>query len=129
MTTTMTTGVKVATHETRTNSRIRPHKKKRSRKHLFWGNLAAGQQVNRRRKFSGMMGRAPIDEDDVVGVTGMVNSGGGSGGAGGGGTGIVNSGGSGGAGGGVVDRIVTSGAVALALEEVNWHRSAWWYRR
>jgi hypothetical protein len=40
----------------------------------------------------GMMGGAPVDEDDVVGVTGMVNSaGGGGGGAGGGATGATTS--------------------------------------
>jgi hypothetical protein len=60
---------------------------KRSRKH-FWGNLAAGAAGLIGVAFvSGMMGRAPVDEDDVAGVTGMVNSGGGGGAGGGGGTG------------------------------------------
>jgi hypothetical protein len=53
---------------------------KRSRKH-FWGNLAAGAAgLIGVAVVSGMMGGAPVDEDDVAGVTGMVNSGGGGGG-------------------------------------------------
>jgi hypothetical protein len=56
---------------------------KRSREHV-WGNLAAGAagliSVAAVRR---MMGGAPVDEDDVVGVSGMVNSGGGGGAPGG----------------------------------------------
>jgi hypothetical protein len=60
---------------------------KRSRKH-FWGNLAAGVAgLIGVAVVSGMMGGAPVDEDDVAGVAGMVNSGGGGGAGGGGGTG------------------------------------------
>jgi hypothetical protein len=56
---------------------------KRSREHV-WGNLAAGAAGLIGVAFvSGMMGGAPVDEDDVVGVSGMVNSGGGGGAPGG----------------------------------------------
>jgi uncharacterized membrane protein YgcG len=76
---------------------------KRSRKH-FWGNLAAGAAGLISVGFvSRMMGGAPVDEDDVVGNSGMVNSGGGGGGGGG-----APGGGGGSAGGGGATGAATS---------------------
>jgi hypothetical protein len=58
----------------------------------LWGILAGMVGLIFAAVVRGMMGGAPVDEDDVVGATGMVNSaGGGGGGAGGGATGATTS--------------------------------------
>jgi hypothetical protein len=58
----------------------------------LWGIVAGMVALIFAAVVRGMMGGAPVDEDDVVGVTGMVNSAGGSGGgAGGGATGVTTS--------------------------------------
>jgi hypothetical protein len=72
---------------------------KRSGKFL-WGVAAGAVGLIGATMVVGMMSGGPIDEDDVVGVAGMVNSGGGGGGAGGGAGGGVGGGGAGGGGAG-----------------------------
>lgn len=59
---------------------------KRSGKFL-WGVAAGAVGLIGATMVVGMMSGGPIDEDDVVGVTGLVNSGGGGGGGAGGGAG------------------------------------------
>jgi hypothetical protein len=71
---------------------------KRSGKFL-WGVAAGAVGLIGATMVVGMMSGGPVDEDDVVAVTGMVNSGSGGGGAGGG-AGGAGGGGTGGAGGG-----------------------------
>jgi hypothetical protein len=73
-----------------------PAPEKRSGKFL-WGVAAGAVGLIGATMVVGMVSGGPIDEDDVVGVTGLVNSGGGAGGGGGGGGAGGGAGGGGGA--------------------------------